>query len=49
VRDPDHPFDRPTVRIQTPRVEGGETVTFERQVVGFGSLPIILDVTCASP
>jgi hypothetical protein len=49
VRDPDHPFDRPTVRIQTPQVAGGATLTFDRQVVGFGIVPVVLDVTCASP
>jgi hypothetical protein len=49
LKDPEHPFDRPTVRVQTPSAPGGATIDFERHVDGFGDVPIVLDVTCASP
>ena len=49
LRDPEHRFDGPTVRVQTPIVPAGTKLTFDRDVDEFGRLPLRLDVTCTSP
>ncbi len=47
--DPARRYDGPTVRITTPKIEAGASTTIERSVTGFGDVPLILDVACASP
>lgn len=49
LSDPEQPYSGPTVRLQTPVVEGGARLTFQREVAEFGAVPLILDVTCADP
>jgi hypothetical protein len=47
--DPEHRFDRANVRVSTPYLPAGETVTFDRELVEFGAAPIPLQLTCQTP
>jgi hypothetical protein len=49
LTDPRGPVTGQVVRVQTPVVPAGGTVTFERDVSGFGSEPVVLHVECTSP
>jgi hypothetical protein len=46
---PNGPSTGHVVRIQTPVVPAGGTITFDRDVKGLGSEPIALNVQCTSP
>jgi len=49
LQDPETQVNPQIVRVQTPVVPAGGTVTFDRDVSGFGSVPKALDVQCTSP
>ena len=49
LRDPSRPVGGQVVRIQTPVIPSGGSVTFDRDVSEFGSVPVRLDVHCTSP
>lgn len=49
LTDPRGPITGHVVRVQTPVVPAGGTITFEREISGFGSEPVALGVQCTSP
>ena len=49
LTDPRGPITGHVVRVQTPVVPAGGTITFEREVPAFGSEPVALGVQCTSP
>lgn len=49
LTDPSAPATGPVVRVQTPVVPADGTITFDREVYGLGSEPVVLNVQCTSP
>ena len=49
LHDPNNQASGPIVRVQTPSVPAGGSITFQRQVEGLGQVPVILTVQCTSP
>lgn len=49
LTDPRGPITGHVVRVQTPVVPAGGTITFEREISGFGSEPVAFGVQCTSP
>lgn len=49
LTDPRGPVTGHVVRVQTPVVPAGGTLSFEREITSFGKVPIALGVECTSP
>ena len=49
LQDPEGRYTASTVRVQTPVVPAGTTITFERDISQFGRVPLPLTVACTSP